>query len=741
MVRDLVKQVYRGIDGIMVVQDAFMDLFTNVFQLCVTSSPNLGRDLYDATKALIEEQLQEVASRILEIEDHLQFLKEYAAAWDQFKLSTKVAHLAYNAMNTQWVKSQRQNTLRNANKGDVYVLEIMAYMSWKRALLDPVKEKVQGAVFQLIANERNGESVETLTIRSAINSYLELGKVSDVKHEQLNVYREEFEGHFIEDTREFYRAETAGQLAAISMSDYLKHVERRLDEEEERARTYLDSSSHEAHNRAVNDTLIAAHEQALTDECPRFVIERRIADLGRMFRLFERIDKLQPLLDAFGQHVTECGRARFVELEPASRDPAQRAAFPATYCRAFLDIYAEFDAVVADAFKRHPRFVAALDRVAKQLLNDNAIHKRASEKQYSALHAARYAHALLIDRAETAESVAPKLRGVARMYSFLEAKDAFQRYYKQGFRSRLLEKLSTSRDAEQRAITELKAVAQYAFVNELNVMIRDLERSKEDSIDFPKVAVAPTGCDKAPEIDAVVVTRASWPIDTVELGLEIQMPPEIADLADQSQRYYSKKYNNRSLIWLHERSKAVIDTAWLTTAYRITVNHFQLGVLLAFNSVSGTTTYAELKSALGIEDTYLAATLDSLTGIRLLQRNPAKGDYADTTALRLNPKFKGPRRVLDASVRWHRPVTGNEDAEDARIIRETRDLNTQAAIVRIMKARKTLDHAQLIQEVSNQTKKFFPTDVGRIKRQIEKLINSTPAFLERISAREYRYLA
>ncbi|KAE9208405.1 hypothetical protein PF004_g16772, partial [Phytophthora fragariae] len=69
-----------------------------------------------------------------------------------------------------------------------------------------------------------------------------------------------------------------------------------------------------------------------------------------------------------------------------------------------------------------------------------------------------------------------------------------------------------------------------------------------------------------------------------------------------------------------------------------------------------------------------------------------------------------------------------------------RSIAIEAAIVRIMKARKTLQHQQLISEVLSQLA-FFKPNLKVIKRRIEALIDRE--YLERDpdQANTYRYLA
>ena len=71
-------------------------------------------------------------------------------------------------------------------------------------------------------------------------------------------------------------------------------------------------------------------------------------------------------------------------------------------------------------------------------------------------------------------------------------------------------------------------------------------------------------------------------------------------------------------------------------------------------------------------------------------------------------------------------------------VEEDRGVQIEACIVRVMKARKTLQHQQLVSEVMTQLQSFKPTPPN-IKRKIEVLIERD--YLERESGNSYKYLA
>lgn len=81
-----------------------------------------------------------------------------------------------------------------------------------------------------------------------------------------------------------------------------------------------------------------------------------------------------------------------------------------------------------------------------------------------------------------------------------------------------------------------------------------------------------------------------------------------------------------------------------------------------------------------------------------------------------------------------------EEVYKKEVVQEDRSIAIEAAIVRIMKSRKRLDHTTLVQEVISALRMFTPNP-QHIKQKIEQLIERD--YLERDSEDRtlYRYLA
>lgn len=79
------------------------------------------------------------------------------------------------------------------------------------------------------------------------------------------VYGQDFEPLFMADSSKFYERESNELLVDTDAATYLRHVERRLQEEYERSQHYLSPSSEPKIRRIVEKELIEAHMKTVSE--------------------------------------------------------------------------------------------------------------------------------------------------------------------------------------------------------------------------------------------------------------------------------------------------------------------------------------------------------------------------------------------------------------------------------------------------------------------------------------------
>jgi cullin 1 len=182
-------------------------------------------------------------------------------------------------------------------------------------------------------------------------------------------------------------------------------------------------------------------------------------------------------------------------------------------------------------------------------------------------------------------------------------------------------------------------------------------------------------------------------------------------------------HQKRKLSWILTQGSASVCALFCKKSYELQVSPLQAIALNIFND-NKTLSYTELSALFNLQDSILKPLLDSLScgKYKVINKSPASSKINATGTFSANRKFSSNLKNIRI------PMASLDASHKKKRVEEGRSIAIEAAIVWIMKARKTFKHQQLISEVLSQLA-FFKPQAQVITQRIEALIERE--YLER----------
>lgn len=328
------------------------------------------------------------------------------------------------------------------------------------------------------------------------------------------------------------------------------------------------------------------------------------------------------------------------------------------------------------------------------------------------------------------------LDGAAKLFESLADKDEFSAHYLRHLARRLLNKRSQNEDFEHAFIYKMRRVTTPGFVSKFEMMFHDLELSAELNQSFRSrhSEIIPT--------NVTVLRLSQWP-SSVTTEHTLALPPEL-DAARQSYTdMYLDQHPSRKLQWNHAMSSADINLHINGKRYLVILPVYALAVVLQFPG-NERWTASEISERTKVPFQELVKYLQGLLSPRtqLLCKEPPDSAVAMNDVFYFNQNFASsiPRvRVLPVTATPSQTLRA-EEAAAAKELDNERAFVVRAAIVRVMKSRRELSHALLVQQVASQLSRRFRVKPAMVKKEINALIEID--YLKRASDPSiYEYVA
>ncbi|EFA82957.1 cullin [Heterostelium album PN500] len=636
------------------IQLTLEDLYRMVENICLSGN---ATNLYKKLSELIEKHVKHsLKSLVGSTSDLVDYLGLLNTCWKDHSNNLILIMSIFLTLDRTYV-IQNANTVKS-------IWDLGLHYFRETLLSTPeLDRKLKGGLLVSIESERNGETVN----RDLLSSLIKMMK--------------SLHGNRL--------------VVDYELPRYLKHVQTRLNEEYDRSLRYLDVVTRKLIVAMVEKHLIERHSNALIAKGFDQLIDlNRIDDLQLMYSILARVGVLQQLKTAWSNYIKKTGLAMVTDTEKES-----------TLIQDLIAFKSKLDVILSVSYQKSDLMTYSLKESFENFMNkgDNRLAELIAKYIDSKLRSG--------NKGMTEDELEDTLSKALILFRYIQGKDVFEAFYKIDLSRRLLLEKSTSIDAEKSMVSKLRAECGNTFTQKLEGMFQDIELSEEIMQNFKQSTSLPI------TINVFVLTAGNWPTYT---PMEALLPKEFVEQQELFTQFYTKKYSNRKLLWQNPLAHCILKATFPSGKKELYVSLFQTLILNQFNNADELT-FTQIKELTGIEEETLKKNIKPLTSskTRILNRKSktkSKSIESDDLFSFNNDFTQKLVRIKVNAIQSQETVEENKKTNDGVI--QDRHQNIDAAVVRIMKARKSLTHNLLIAELIQQLK-FSPKiifDHIRLKR-------------------------
>lgn len=684
--------------------------------MCTQRSPyNWSRELYQRHGETIEQYLTTnvlPALREKTGQGETVLLTELQHRWVNHQIMNKWLKKFFTYLDRYYVKHHSLPTLEQAG-----------LRCFRTNIYDEIKQDTTNAILSLITQEREGKIIDKSRVKSIVELYESMGMGS------LDAYNTDLEEALLSNTREYY-SKKREEWINDSTPAYLIKAEEALNNERLRVADYLNSSTEPKILKVLDEEILEKVETTLLEKeasgCRALLENDKSEDLQRMFRLFQRLENgLVPIAAIVQDFITSMGEAvinrRQARLDGGEKDKNDDPNF----VKSMIELHEKYLGVVKKDFAGHSLFQKALKDAFVEIINKNVGLFTNAELMSTFCDRVLKSGGEKLNEAEVEEN----LDRIVQLFSYLTDKDLFAEIYRNQLAKRLLNQRSTSDDSEKLMIAKLKVQCGTQFTSKMEGMLADLAVGGQQRQEFEQRM---RQVDSKLDFSVQVLTTGFWP---TYKSPEVTLTDEMQNCMTVFKDWHEQQHQKRKLQWVLSQGSASVRGIFGKKSYDFQVSTLQAIAMVAMSG-GETLSLDDLAQKLNLDDTILKPLMHSLScgKTKVINKSPAGNKINNTDKFVANTKFTSNLRKIRI------PMASLDSSFNTKKVEEDRSIAIEAAIVRIMKARKTLGHQQLLSEVLAQLS-FFNPEPRVVKKRIEALIDRE--YLERSADNTavYNYLA
>ena len=720
------------------------DLFSKVYRLAsnsCTNVPNLvrgkdsepvnGKDEQSTQVLVLYYLLRELIRNHLEhfvkpkVQNPSTLLGNYLDCWTHYSSALVGVSAVFKYQNNHW--SQQGLPVGHVTMSTT----ALGHQLWTESILNPVKQELEKQISRLIALDRDGTAVDTWTVKSVLASLVQLG--TDPR-KQTGIYNDVFELKFVASTDALYAELSDRWLreGGGSTESFIDKALAALSDELRRVDRFLDKSTTAPLRKVLVQRLVESKAAQLLAPASTWITNGDFQKLSKLYTLLSYSDTcLEPLQKVVEDRIYAEGR------EEISKIAADATKEPSVLITTILLVYRKYKVIVEHNFDNNKALVAALETGSRRFVNENQHFSKIKCAEFLA----KYAHALLRPATAQSKAAADNLEqavcDMLSIFKLLDDADVFQMSYAAYLSQRLIYNAFT-KEAEELVIQKFRDLKGREFVHKWQRMFLDATVQSANFKMAFEAEVDPTQLSF--EFSPVVLTSGAWPSTT--LAEKLRVPMELLSVFTLFEQSYKRLCGGRSLQWLGNFSNGAVRTNHALTVrktFDAQVSHWQLVFLLLFNrfpqNVDAIVSYQQFKDAAGTsDDQALQRALVPLVKQKFILASEVGTDPA-AQRFQLNPAFTSQNRKLNFHMSGGGIAVPTADVRDEGAVGATAQIHherkfaVQAAIVRVLKSRRSMSYPDLLREVGSVLSGRFKPTAQDVKTNLEVLLEKE--FVER----------
>ncbi|XP_046919224.2 cullin 2 [Dermatophagoides farinae] len=745
-----------------VSKDEWGDRFHDIYKLCIAHPESYSDRTYHETRKLLESHVKLIYASVIENPSNMNdLLHIYYEKWQIYQQAIEYLTLLYIYLNTQYVRKFRHGNTElgddsRSNEKLMEINELGAHL-WKMEMIMPLKDNLVQLLLQAINDDRCGKPQNHNVISSVINSFILMERFGNKNKPVL--YRELFEEPFLMATSTYYSHEAKLLLQNNDCSNYLEKVLNIINVEKDRLYKLIPNESHQRVIEVVEKCMLGDYLDFFQNECRLMVKNEVSRDLRNMYLLLKSIESgLKIMVDQVELHIKEKG-LEVIKCIINSKDDNHIQ----TFIEEILKVYYHYLHLIENIFSGDKIFMSALDRACTAIIN---YRENTKQPCRSPEILSRYCDNLLKKSAKNSseKEMETKITEAIIIFKYISDKDIFQKCYSKMLAKRLIHSQCISMENEECMIQKIKSVCGYEFTSKLQRMFTDVKVCDDFMVGF-QTHLENSNIKLPMSFSAYILQACAWPFSQTPVS-NFNIPLIFEKAVHEFEHFYLNKFNGRKLNWIFNVSQGEVKFLYTKKLYQITMNTFQIAIILLFENVDELS-YEEIQQSTSLNDEQLQRHLQSFTDLKILlinspssplssstssssssslsiqqakQQQSTSESFPKSTRFLLNKNFASKRMKFKINVPPPKEIQQKEAEQQNASVEEDRKMFLQAAIVRIMKTRKRLRHNALIEEVINQAKQRFNPNVPMIKKAIDSLIEKQ--YIDRYeTSDEYHYMA